>query len=97
MRDKWEDMVFDMADKEQMMIPQTLSNRIEDTLCKLKTDESAGREDVIRHGQNVAKSRKNTSKHRKKRRKSLLLVAVLTMLASATAMASVGAVRERIV
>ena len=27
MRDKWEDMVFDMADKEQMMIPQTLSNR----------------------------------------------------------------------
>lgn len=95
MRDKWEDMVFDMADKEQMMIPQTLSNRIEDTLCKLKIDESAGREDVIRHGQNVAKSRKNTSKHRKKRRKSLLLVAVLTMLASATAMASVGAVRER--
>ncbi len=95
MRDKWEDMVFDMADEEKMIMPLTLSNKIEDTLCKLKADEGMAQDDDARRGQSAPKRRKNMSKRGKKWKKSLLLAAALMILASGTAMASVGAVRER--
>lgn len=88
MRDKWEDMVFDMADEEQMIMPQTMSDKIDGILCKLRADKTTGQEDT-------ASIKRNASKRRKKWKKSLILAAALMMLASATAMASVGAVRER--
>ena len=72
MKDKWEETLFRMADQEQIVMPESLSDKIEEALCKPVE----------------AKFHMNW-------RKSLILAAALTMLASATAVASVGALRER--
>ena len=72
MKDKWEETLFRMADQEQIVMPESLSDKIEEVLCKPVE----------------AKFHMNW-------RKSLILAAALTMLASATAVASVGALRER--
>lgn len=79
MRDKWEDTLFQMAEREQMLMPREVSEQIEDILCKLD------------HGQDShAKAH-----FRMNLKKSLLLAAASVMLVSATAAASAGAVRER--
>ncbi len=72
MRDKWEETLFHMAENEQIVMPQTLSDRIEKILCK-----------------------PNKVKFHMNWKKSLILAAALIMLVSATAVASVGAFRER--
>lgn len=74
MRDQWEDTLFRMAEKEQIIMPDELTDRIDGILCKLK-EERIG--------------------FRMNWKKSLILAAALTMLLSATAVASVGALRER--
>lgn len=72
MKDKWEEKLFEMAQQEQLVIPDTLSERIEEILCKPKN-----------------------GKFHMNIRKSLILAAALLLLCSATAAASVGALRAR--
>lgn len=72
MKDKWEETLFRMADQEQIVMPESLSDRIEEILCK-----------------------SNKRKVRMNWKRSLILAAALTMLATGCAVASVGALRER--
>lgn len=72
MKDKWEETLFHMAEQEQIIMPESLSDKIELTLCKLQN-----------------------GKFHMNIRKSLILAAALILLCSATAIASVGAFRER--
>lgn len=76
MRDRWEESIFHMADQEQIFLPQSLSDRIESTLCKPMKKNSNG------HFHMTWK-------------KSVVLAAAMILLVSATAVASVGALRER--
>ncbi len=72
MKDKWEEKLFYMAGQEQIMMPDSLADRIDEILCKPKR-----------------------GKFHMSIRKSLILAAALVLLCSATAVASVGALRER--
>lgn len=74
MEDRWEETLFRMADREQIAMPRTLSDRIEETLCK---------------------PNRRSGRFRMSWKKSIVLAAAMTMLVSATAVASVGALRER--
>lgn len=73
MEDRWEETIFQMADQEQIVMPRSMSERIEEILCKPKA---------------AAHFRMNW-------KKSIVLAAAMIMLISATAVASVGALRER--
>ncbi len=72
MKDRWEETLFHMAEQEQIIMPESLSDKIEEILCKPKNEK---------FHMNI--------------RKSLILAAVLILLCSATAIASVGALKER--
>ncbi|MDE6387769.1 MAG: hypothetical protein K2L82_08210 [Lachnospiraceae bacterium] len=72
MKDRWEETLFHMAGQEQIVMPESLSDKIEGILCKPKN-----------------------GKFHMSVRKSLILAAALILLCSVTAVASVGAVRER--
>lgn len=76
MEDRWEETIFRMADREQIIMPHTLSDKIEKMLCKPNAQSSRG---IFRLSW----------------KKSIVLAAAMTMLVSATAVASVGALRER--
>ena len=71
MQDRWEESIFHMAEQEQMVMPQSMTDRIEEILCKPK------------------------KRFRMNFKKSIILAATMVMLISATAIASVGALRER--
>ena len=72
MKDRWEESIFRMAAREQIMLPRRMSDRIEEILCKPKNRA-----------------------FRMNWRKSIVLAAAMIMLVSATAVASAGALRER--
>ncbi|MBD5484346.1 MAG: hypothetical protein HDR18_02285 [Lachnospiraceae bacterium] len=72
MQDRWEESIFHMAEQEQMVMPQSMTDRIEEILCKPKE-----------------------KRFRMNFKKSIILAAAMIMLISATAVASVGALRER--
>jgi len=72
MKDRWEETLFHMAEQEQIIMPESLSDKIEEILCKPKN-----------------------GKFHMNIRKSLILAAALILLCSATAIASVGALKER--
>lgn len=75
MKDRWEETLFHMAGREQMLMPQTLSDRIEEILCKPQ--------------------KRDSRRFHMNWKKSIVLAAAMIMLISATAAASVGALRER--
>lgn len=91
MRESWEDTLFRMADKERMVMPKTMSDKIEETLGKLNDDQY---KDQCKSGGNGQEAGRGKA-FRMNWKRSLILAAVLTVLASATAAASAGAVRER--
>lgn len=72
MKDRWEETLFRMAKQEQIIMPESMSDKMEEILCK-----------------------PNKGRFHMNLKRSLILAAALTMLISATAAASVGAVRER--
>lgn len=106
MKEQWEDTLFRMAEREQIVMPRTMSDKIEDTLCKLNNDrpcaynephkaqEPQRQEEADRTGNTLEKDPQRRS-FRMNWKKSLVLAAALVMLVSATAAASVGALRER--
>lgn len=91
MRKEWEDKLFRMAQEEQMIMPTTMSDKLEEILCKLNDEQH---EENNQHGGKSKEVGKGGVFHMNWK-KSLVLAAVLTALASATAVASVGAVKER--
>ena len=98
MRDKWEDTLFHMAEREQILMPQTMSDQIEEILCKLNNDTDDRKSNDGSH--DYSEFQRNDEAYTGRRfrmnlKKSLILAAALVMLISATAVASVGAVRER--
>lgn len=103
MQDRWEETIFRMAEQEQIVMPQHMSDRIDDALCKLKregehTQENVGNRFACKqHGkQDAHKSHRTAAHFRMNWKKSIVLAATLIMLVSATAAASVGALRERL-
>lgn len=75
MKDRWEETIFHMAEEEQMVMPQSMTDRIEEITKERRTDRC--------------------SRFRVNFKKSVILAAAMIMLISATAVASVGALRER--
>ena len=105
MTDRWEEKIFRMAEQEQIVMPRKMSDRIENVLCKLEhmgqyTGEYAEGdiEDQYvqeRKGRRHAPKEGKAVRFRMNWKKSIVLAAALVMLVSATAAASVGALRER--
>lgn len=82
MSSHWERKLFEMAGKEQMIVPESLNTKIERLISA-----TGG-----------AKSEIDTRPRLKRRavfKKTIVLAAAMTMLFSITAMASVGAYRQR--
>ena len=93
MRDKWEDTLFHMAEREQILMPQTMSDQIEEILCKLNNDTDDRKSNDGSH--DYSEFQRNDEAYTGRRfrmnlKKSLILAAALVMLISATAVASVG-------
>lgn len=72
MQDRWEETIFHMAEQERMVMPRSMTDKIDKILCKPKK-----------------------GRLRMNFKKSIILAAAMVMLISATAVASVGALRER--
>lgn len=99
MRDNFDNRLFKMAKREQMILPKELAEEIDESIRRLTAEGTENRitGSTVRGtaGERAGGTAKSRKKKRMNFRRSLILAAALASLFSVTAFAAAGALKQR--